>query len=299
VLISFRRFSVVPLEVSAVQLIARHPSFLLRIVEYRGGIVEDRLFEAPRHRSIVTGWPVLSLVLEGSGIARDAAAQVVAGRSELVWVPDGTTFRGRIGEEGIRAIILQWDPAVFGRLAASAFSRARIGSSDFARIFRAAGCIAAARYDLRRSSVALADLFATLRALGLTDARPDAGDLVARVDPAVVSIGARLDQALSGLSANPMSIDLERSLARSAAQTRRLVRSYGELLLLPGCTNWRELRNSWRLYIGTLLMTSKRGHTDQVAKLLGYGSAEAFCHAFANAGLPAPGNIRRVVQELA
>lgn len=51
--------------------------------------------------------------------------------------------------------------------------------------------------------------------------------------------------------------------------------------------------------IGALLMTSRRARTERVAELLGYGSAAAFCHAFAGAGLPSPGNVRRVVDELA
>jgi hypothetical protein len=46
-------------------------------------------------------------------------------------------------------------------------------------------------------------------------------------------------------------------------------------------------------------MTTAVARTERVAELLGYGSATAFCHAFAGAGLPSPGEIRRVVKQLA
>ena len=32
--------------------------------------------------------------------------------------------------------------------------------------------------------------------------------------------------------------------------------------------------------------------TEEVARRVGYGSARAFCHAFASAGLPSPGSLR-------
>jgi hypothetical protein len=40
-------------------------------------------------------------------------------------------------------------------------------------------------------------------------------------------------------------------------------------------------------------MTTTSARTERVAKLLGYGSATAFRHGFAEAGLPSSGEIRR------
>jgi hypothetical protein len=46
-------------------------------------------------------------------------------------------------------------------------------------------------------------------------------------------------------------------------------------------------------------MTAQSATTERVAGLLGYGSPAAFCHALTNAGLPSPGEMRRIVSDLA
>jgi hypothetical protein len=150
-----------------------------------------------------------------------------------------------------------------------------------------------------RVSAAVAALFAALHALGMVSVCPEAGELGRAAADGVVAVGAAMDRALSDLSARPMSVDIEASLRRSAAQTRRLVHRHGRSLPGPESTSWRRQRNLWRMYIGALLMTSPRAETHAVARVLGYGSAAAFCHAFASAGLPSPGNIRHVVKQLA
>jgi hypothetical protein len=138
-----------------------------------------------------------------------------------------------------------------------------------------------------------------LHELGLIDRHPEPGDLASVVATDVVRAGAATDRVLSELSANPMSVDIEASLDRSPAQTRRLLQRYALPRQCEEFMNWRHQRNLWRIYIGAFLMTSPRAETAAVARLLGYRSAAAFCHAFANAGLPSPGNVRQLVRELA
>jgi hypothetical protein len=45
-------------------------------------------------------------------------------------------------------------------------------------------------------------------------------------------------------------------------------------------------------------MTAQGATTERVSSVLGYGSPNAFCHALTNAGLPPPGELRRIVAGL-
>ena len=298
-LVSIRQLQFPALDAGVMRILVRHPSFVLRLVEFRGGTVEDRLFDAPQLRSTVCDWPLLAVTLAGRGVVRDgAAAACVAGR-ELIWAPRGAGIRARSEPSGIRALFLQWNPDVFGSPAEASFSAVRLRAPEFARITGAAEHVVAAGYDAARMSAAVAGLFAIVRAAGLVGVCPEPGDLANAPGSDLAGVGAAIDRALCDLRAKPMLVDVEGSLGRSAAQTRRLIHSCGAQLPGSASTSWRAQRNLWRMYLGALLMTNPRGETDAVAKLLGYGSAVAFCHAFANAGLPSPGNIRRVVAQLA
>jgi AraC-like DNA-binding protein len=298
-LISARRVDVPELGARVMRLVVRHPGFVVRFVEFAGGIAEDRLFDGPERRTTLPGWPVLAVTLAGRCLLRHGGGGVLAGEGDLVWLPSGEAFRARSGEDGVRALFVQWDPRVFDRPAAASVDLVRLRRRQLERIRGATLRLAAAGYDAERAGVAVAALLAGFRSLGLLDARPAPHELVLAHSGPVVRVGAAVDRALSELHHNPMTLDLGRVLGTSPAHTRRLLRRYGEALDLPGAVTWRDLRNVWRLHVGALLMTAAGSRTERVAEILGYGSAAAFCHAFAGAGLPSPGDVRRAVEQLA
>lgn len=298
-LISIRRFAAPELGARVFRVVARHPGFLVRLAEFAGGVAEDRLFDAAEQRTTLPGWPVLAVALAGSVLVRHGDDAVLAGAGELVWVPSGGAFRARSGEGGVRVLLVQWDPAIFGRPGGTSLVTQRLRGAGMDRLRGAVRRLAAAGYAAERASVAVAQLFAELCALGLVDARPAPDQLVLPGCESLAPVGIAIDLALSSMQRNPMALDLEAVLGRSPAQTRRLLRRYGQALDLPGAVTWRELRNVWRLTVGALLMTTPGARTERVADLLGYGSATAFCHAFAGAGLPSPGDVRRAVRDLA
>jgi hypothetical protein len=297
-IISLRRVISPPLGATIERFLYRHPSFLVRIVTLRGVVVDDRLFEPLFPPSVHPGWPVLAAGLEGGGVIRHGGASECAGPGEIVWAPSPGPFGARNGAGGVHALFVQWDPRVFGRAGDTHLTRTRLAPADFVRLRAVADGVLVAGYDAAAASRGVAELFALLRGLGFLGAKPAPGDLLAPVPPEVARVGAAVDRALSNLSAKPMSLDVEEALERSPAQARRILARYGEALRLQGARNWRDLRSMWRLYVGCALMTSKRATTEHVAALLGYGSPIAFCHAFANAGLPAPGHIRTTVDAL-
>jgi AraC-like DNA-binding protein len=298
-LISLRRVSVPELDVTIVRSILRHPAFVVRLAEYRGSVVEDRLFAASTvGTTAVPHWPVLALALAGSGVVRHERASTALHRGELLFAPSGASFSARSSRQGARVWVLQWDPAVFGSAGAASRARQRLAAPDFERLRSAIEGTLAAGYAVSDAAAALARVFALLRELGLHDARPAASDLLLPLPEPLLRVGIAIDGALSMLSESPAAVDLERSLARSPAQLRRLIHRYGATIG-PTPPTWRELLNGWRLAVGALLMTSPRSRTERVAARLGYASPTSFCHAFAHAALPSPGNVRRVVDALA
>jgi AraC-like DNA-binding protein len=303
--ISLRSVDVPSLDVQIARSILRHPSFVARLAEYRGAVVEDRLFAASTvGTTTLPLWPLLVLPLAGSAAVRHGATASMLHPRDVLFLPSGAGFSARSAPGGTRVWILQWDPAVFGSPGAASRVQHRLGTSDFERLRSAIELTVAAGYSAHDNAAALVRVLSALRALGLHDARPAAADLELSLPEPLVRLGIAIDSALSSLSRAPAAIDLQQTLACSPAQLRRLIHRYGASAIAAGHAaasppSWRDLLNGWRLAVGVLLMTSPHSRTERVAEQLGYASPTSFCHAFANAALPSPGNVRRVVDALA
>jgi hypothetical protein len=87
--------------------------------------------------------------------------------------------------------------------------------------------------------------------------------------------------------------DLGISRRRIAGLVADLARRYG----LNG-SDWRTMRDRWRLHCGTAAMSHHEARTEDVAAVIGYGSANAFCYAVREAKLPSPGCIRDALARL-
>jgi hypothetical protein len=145
----------------------------------------------------------------------------------------------------------------------------------------------------------VAELFSVFASLGIVAERPGVGDLVMVPSPRVARVGDAIDGVLSRAGARPMVVDLMRALSCSERQARYLVGEYVDAYALQGATEWRTLVNVWTTFLAGVLMTAHGATTEGVAGLLGYGSPNALCHALTNAGLPSPGEMRRMVAQLA
>jgi hypothetical protein len=136
-----------------------------------------------------------------------------------------------------------------------------------------------------------------LRAEGLPFDPVGASDLVESVDPLMPRLSAAMGDALSRLSGNPASVDLEDAFGASRSTIGRLVDAFLRRYRLNG-RSWRPFRDRWRLVGGAVLMSAPGARTEEIARAVGFGSSNAFCHAFAQAGLPSPGRVRAVLHEL-
>src|SRR6202012_4403059 len=107
-----------------------------------------------------------------------------------------------------------------------------------------------------------------------------------------------LDGALSRLDLHPQSIDFEARLGCSRWTLTRLLHDvhtrYG-VCGIGGGTDWRSVRDFARLQGARILSTHQGAPLGAIARSVGYRSPEAMCHAFANAGLPSPGQVRRAI----
>jgi hypothetical protein len=277
----------------------RHPSFLIKIIGTKGICSEDRLWEQTRLWSVVPDWPCVAIPLSGHGVMRDGHASVEMGRGYIGFLTRGNEFRARTEPAEAFGVFVQWDPAVFGQPNPSHLARSRIDATDLGRIAVVLENITTGEPPHAVLAANISELFRVLGSLGIFKAQPGLGDLVTPPPPRLIHVGRAIDTVLSRAGSRPMVVDLSQALHCSERQARYLVREYVDAYALQGATEWRTLVNVWTTYLAGLLMTAQSATTERVAGLLGYGSPAAFCHALTNAGLPSPGEMRRIVHDLA
>jgi hypothetical protein len=277
----------------------RHPSFLIKVVGSRGVCSEDRLWERAKLWAVVPDWPCVGLPLRGHGVMRAGDAAMPMQRGFLGWVRRGSDFRARTEPTDGFAVFVQWDPNVFGEGSEVPIARERIDPRDLERFSTIASAISAP--DATHATIAanISEMFQLLGARGMFNSRPPMADLLRTPPPRLLHVGTAIDTVLSRSGSRPMVVDLSGALGCSERQARYLVREYADAYALQGAREWRTLVNVWTTYLAGLLMTAKNATTERVAALLGYGSPNALCHALTNAGLPSPGEMRRIVHELA
>ncbi|CAN5916901.1 hypothetical protein BH11MYX4_BH11MYX4_69660 [soil metagenome] len=105
-----------------------------------------------------------------------------------------------------------------------------------------------------------------------------------------------IDATLANLDDGPAVVGLEEKLGWSRRTVSRRTSELHQRYGLSGIDgeSWRTVRDFYRLLVGTILASNPDVTTRGLAVILGYASPDALCHAFANAGLPSPGAIRKL-----
>jgi hypothetical protein len=286
-------------DVSIRRWLIRHPSFLVKIVGTRGITSEDRLWERARLWSVVPDWPCVGIPVRGHGVMRSGDCSIDMRRGYMGFAKTGSSFRARTEPADAFGVFVQWDPAVFGHPSELELSRTRIAPRDIDRIAAVLDEITTGDPDSTSLAAMVAQLFQIFASLGVFSSTPALGDIVTPPPARMVRVGRAIDGVLSRAGNRPMVVDLSEALDCSERQARYLVREYVNAYALQGATEWRTLVNVWTTYLAGLLMTAPDATTERVAGLLGYSSPNALCHALTNAGLPSPGEMRRIVADLA
>jgi AraC-like DNA-binding protein len=194
-------------------------------------------------------------------------------------------------------LTIEWDPQLLGTSVFKQSLSASLTVRTLAHVNEVSEKIALADAETTHVPSAIADILARLRAEGLPFEPLEASDLVERTDPTMCRLSTVMGAALSRLSQNPASVDLELAFGASRRTIGRLVETFLHRYRLNG-SSWRPFRDRWRLVAAAVLMSGAGARTEEIARIVGYGSANAFCHAFAQAGLPSPGRVRAALHAL-
>lgn len=271
-----------------------HPKLRLHAVRNANVVSEDALLMRAFHRAGAVGRPVVTIVLDGHGTVRAYGREACVTAGDLL----AMDFKGAISmrQEGARyeALALEWDPDLLGPRP-GAFHQRRLGAADLAGARAAWKSIVAGE---GAPEALIGELVRVLGGAGLELRAPDASALEDPVPESTRKMARALDLALSNLEGQPMTADLEKLLGLSTRQVNRLVAAYN-LRYGFNSVGWRDTRNRRRLMMGATFMTAPGATVTEVARFVGYRSPTAFARALADAGMPPPKAIPRIVAELA
>lgn len=270
-----------------------HPSYRAHAVVRRRVVSEDALLTRAFERKGHGGRPVLTILLEG------AARITVRGRHWFLAPGDASLVDAKgdilMRQEGdpFRSVVVEWDPPLLGARPAGV----RVAPASAA--LRAAADALHRRIDALEEDDEDVDLFCALlsRATSWGLVVPPRSALVADVSPRMRSLSRALDRLATSLGDRPMLVDLDGELGLSSRQVNRLVEQFHAAYAF-NAGGWRDTRNRWRVMFGATLMTAPGATPDVVARAVGFSSTNTQARAFANAGLPAPGDVRSVVAAL-
>jgi AraC-like DNA-binding protein len=258
---------------------AMAPTWTVRHVDF-GSLVADESQTRPLGRGIADeARSRLTIVLEGFMLGRTPSRVFEVRPGELLARP-----RIEDATEGTWGAVLEIDyeggdltTIVHGRLHRSTLAVARVV---------AAALNGTGGRDTPPLDAALQSLSRALASEGLTVALPPARP----VDPLAQRYMDSLDGALSDLRSAPAIVDLERALGRDrrsvVRQTHRVHAAHG--LVGLGGTDFRAVRDFYRLMVASLLASHPRATLEVIADAVGYASPQSLCHAFHRAGLGSP-----------
>jgi AraC-like DNA-binding protein len=278
-----------------------HAGFRIRIERSRKMMLDDAMTYT------TVGWsgygerPRLDVVLEGQ--VRDTENGVVRhlGPGDFAIGRALDSLYQRAEREDFLCLAVEWNLGTLGTNAPIGLPQGTLNASDLStlrgavdQLSNAAAIGGGIGHEGLRSVLTV---LSCLRAAGLPFESWRARDLTAEVPLSMQSAADVVGRALSRLDASPSSADLERELGVSRRQVGILVNELGTTYGLNG-TDWRTMRDRWRLTAALGAMSHPDARTEDVARAVGYGSPNALCHAFRLAGLPTPGNVRSELARL-
>lgn len=273
------------------------PTWIVRRVKL-AGVAHDERVTSAIGRGTADRRARLTIVLSGRLEVEVGERGFELAAGDLLLVPRIAQIAARGGEHEVLEI--DWDhDAPPGTTAVRAVVQGRLGSTarEGARsIARALELRAVDRPEALLEAVrALSSEGLPLDPRGVSD-DVGAGQAVASADDQ--RLMDALDATLSDLREGPAVVTLEDQLGWSRRTVSRRTTDLHVRYGLSGADgpSWRAMRDFYRILVGTVLASNPAFTTTSLASTLGYGSPEALCHAFANAGLPSPSSIPKVAR---
>ena len=282
-----------------------HPGFRVRVERVRGMTYDEALVYPHVGFSGIGDRPRLDVVLRGhvrdteNGTARwlDAGGFAIGRALDSLYM--------RMQSQDVLCLGIEWNLGTLGTSAPTGLPTGALDARDREALTASAEALLAGDEEGhggplgRGSSIRIiADVLTRLRAAGLPFDVWRARDIVAPVPEPCQRVARALGRALSRLDLRPSSRDLEAELGVSRRRVADLVAEFGARFGINGGRDWRTMRDQWRLVMSVMAMSNPRARTEDVARAVGYGSANALCHACREAGLPSPGAVRGLLAGL-
>lgn len=267
-----------------------HSNYRILIKRRRGIIADDALIRA-KVRPLQAERNQLLISLGGNTIVRGSD-----GNHELVEGEARTELRNRgfgLRQEGEQVFLMvDWAPGSLGTAQLDPGDTLRLPPRVLRRFQEIAARLCAGEREPHRAAPLVHEMLERLRAEGLPFDPHAPADLREEVPAWVRALAEALDDSMSSLYDNPRLVDFETRLGWSPRQLRRLMEAFHARYSMQTTGAWRELMRWWRIPVGAAWMSAPGATTEYVAKQLGYARPSVFSEALANAGLPAPGDIR-------
>jgi hypothetical protein len=273
-----------------------HSAFRLHIVANEGVVSEDRLSLQAFDRKGHLGRPVLTVVLEGQARLEYQGVTRWLEPGDLSLLPDKNALVMRQQGSRFESVAIEWEPGTLG-VRPGGWQTSRLPSGALERLRPHVRAVTAHGFDGGRAAARFSAIVALLRGAGAPLARIEAGALVESVPEHMGALSRALDATLSNLSGRPMMIDLHRMLGVTPRHLLRLVTSFHGRYGF-NATGWRDALHRRRLLLGAAMMTARGATSERVASAMGYGSPAAFWRGLAQAGLPSPGAVPRIVADM-
>jgi AraC-like DNA-binding protein len=299
-IVSRRITAIAELRASLATYALVHSAFRLHVVRNEGVVSEDRLSVQAFDRKGHLGRPVLTVLLEGRA-RLDCGGRSVwleAGDVSLLPHKDAVTMR-QDGPRRFESLAIEWEPGTLGARPRG-WQTSKLPAAVLEALRFQVRVVSRSEPEARHpriQSERFAGIVALLRSSGAPFERIEPGALVDEVPQHMAALSQALDDTLSHLSGGPTMVDLDRALGITPRHLQRLVTAFHERYGF-NATTWRDALNRRRLLLGASMMTAGGATTERVATAMGYGSATAFCRALAQARLPSPSRILRVVGDL-
>lgn len=271
-------------------------TWLLRRGHLRGVCQDERLTHRVLGRAAGVTRARATFVLSGKLTVFVHERELTVYGGDLLFVPSGVEPLGR--STGVTAVEIEWDPdGALGIGREGGLVQRALGEETLAAAHELESILgnlgAPSRSELAGGARRVLELAANE---GLVfDVEAATRELAEIPHPRDQELCDAIDHVLSHLEEGPHAVTLEERLGCSRRTLLRRTESLCRRYLLPGLAadDWRSVRDTYRLLVGTVFATHPAMTTRLLASMLGYASTEALCHAFANAGLPSPASLRR------
>ncbi|MBI2388110.1 MAG: helix-turn-helix domain-containing protein [Deltaproteobacteria bacterium] len=272
----------------------KRPEVIVRRTRYAGAVVDERVLT--RAFAWIPRSPALQAIVLLEGSARlwphdgGADARMVPGDAVLLTPSDASM--GRF--EDATYLDLEWLPDALPRKGAIE----RLARVDLERASRLGEEVATGATADR---TLFEQAFALFRAIGA----PLGGLSAATVERAPgrpsaqdIAIAQAITAQVADLRSSATALSFGEHAGMSPRQLQRILASYFERYRM-NATNWRDMRNRYRIHIAITLLSIPDLPIATIADEVGYASPAALARAFADRGLPTPGEMRAEIARMA